>query len=334
MSRAFFLSFLFLAASATGAPGAEKGLFVSVLQKNPALSSKRSVEKLIATAKKENYKVLFVQVYRANQAWFPSRHAENKPGELAYLVRRAHEEGLQAHAWLNLLSLSANERAPLLQKYGPSILTRNTAPKKTLADYKIDNQYFLEPGDPRVSQALSDILTELITAYPKLDGIQLDYIRYPDVKPSYGHTELNLARYRKAGGKSSDEQDPTWRKWKRDQVTALARRLRDKARSVRPGIQFSTTGLMPYPRAREEAFQDWKEWTDTGLADFVTLMAYTDDMKQFQRYIVDAKNRLPGLAKTNIAVGAYKLKDRPEDFARQWALCEASGARSCVKLEL
>jgi uncharacterized lipoprotein YddW (UPF0748 family) len=111
------------------------------------------------------------------------------------------------------------------------------------------------------------------------------------------------------------------------------RKLKGTARAIHPGIQVSTTGLMPYVRAREEAFQDWREWVRTGLVDFVTLMCYSDDVKQFEKYLKDAQTQLPGLDKVNLAVAAYKLVKAPAVYRREWDLCEASPARSCAALD-
>ena len=338
------IGILLLSSNSAQSAAAHDSLFVSVLQDPPVLSDRVAIEALVARAKHDGYRTLFMQVYRANEAWFPSKNARNTSYErclksvgedpLALLIRLAHAEGIEVHAWMNLLSLSADDKAPILEKYGPSVLTRNTNAKKKMDDYRVDRQFFLEPGDPRVSRMLSDIISEVVTAYPALDGVQFDYIRYPDVAPAYGHTETNLEGFRQATGKSfPDEQDPDWRKWKRDRVTELVKKLRDTARAIHPGIQVSTTGLMPYARAREEAFQDWKEWADSGLVDFVTLMGYTDDMKQFEKYLKDAETQLPGLAKVNFAVAAYKLVKAPEMYSRQWDLCEASSSRSCVALD-
>ena len=42
----------------------------------------------------------------------------------------------------------------------------NWSRKKTLKDYKVDNQYFLEPGDPRVVETLATTVVEIVAAYP------------------------------------------------------------------------------------------------------------------------------------------------------------------------
>ncbi len=320
-----------------------RGLFISVIQDPPVLSSREAIKDLIDFAKKARVQVLFVQVYRANKAWFSSKAADTEPYEtclknlsedpFALLIREAHASGIEVHAWLNLLSLAANEDAPLLKKYGPQILTRNLKRKKTLADYKIDDQYFLEPGDPRVREALSAIVEEIVRGYPGLDGVQFDYIRYPDKNPAYGYTQANMRRFKKATDlQTIEEESLAWKNWKRAQVTGLLRLLVKKARTIRPSIQVSATGLVPYSRAYLEAFQDWRSWLKNGQVDFVTLMCYATDTSSFEKYLADAKNKMGDLEKINIAVGAYQLLDSPEIFKRQFEICEESEARACAVL--
>lgn len=320
-----------------------RGLFVSVIQDPPVLSSREEIKNLIIFARKTHVKELYVQTYRANKSWFHSTIADQEPYEtcfknlsedpFALLIKEAHASGIKVHAWMNLLSLSANEQAPLLKKYGTEILTRNLKKKRKLKDYKIDGQYFLEPGDLRVREALSVLVGEILTAYPDLDGIQFDYIRYPDMHPAYGYTKMNMERYKKATGRRTiEEQNESWKKWKRDQVTGLLERLVKKARAVRPNIQVSATGCMPYVRAYYEAFQDWPSWLKAGLVDFVTVMSYPPDILEFKKYLLEAKDKSLDFKKINVGIGAYKLLKSPGIFERQWELCEESKARACVVL--
>lgn len=344
MALWWFLSlFLFSHAPAEKVPPPPKALFISVIQEPPVLSSRAEIDEVVAFSKKAGVTTLFVQVYRANKAWFPSKVADDTPynaclksvGEdpFALLIQKAHAEGIEVHAWMNLMSLSANTDAPLLKKYGPEILTRNAKPKKSLEDYKIDNQYFLEPGDPRVRQTLVTAVGEIVRTYPGVDGVQFDYIRYPDSHPAYGWTRVNLSRFKHATGLvPSGEDSPAWRKWKRDQVTSTLVHLIKKARSIKPAIQVSTTGLIPFTRAREEAFQDWRAWLDGGIVDFVTLMCYAGDTQGFKRQVVSAHKKVSDWTKVNIAVGAYKLTAAPRTFRREFDFCEEAGPRACVVL--
>src|SRR5437870_5144480 len=83
----------------------QRALFVSVLQEPNVLSSRRAIRELVSFSKNAHVRTLFVQVYRSNQAWFPSSVADDRPyrecvrgaGEdpLSLLIMEAHGEGIQ-----------------------------------------------------------------------------------------------------------------------------------------------------------------------------------------------------------------------------------------------
>lgn len=330
-----------LAGIANGEEAGGRGLFVSVIQEPPVLSSRAEISKLVDFAKRARIKTLFVQIYRAGEAYFPSNVADSTPYEaclknlsedpFALLIRQAHREGIEVHAWLNMLSLGANKNAKLLKKYGTVILTRNLKKKQKLEDYRIDSQYFLEPGDLRVRDELSNMVGEILRAYPELDGIQFDYIRYPDKNPAYGYTEMNMRRFKEATGlETIEEKSEVWQEWKRKQVTELLELLVKKARSLCPDIRVSATGCMPYVRAYYEAFQDWPSWLRRGLVDFVTIMNYSPRPVEFKRWIAAAKTKTADFSKVNIGIGAYKLTRSPGTFRQVYRIGEKTGCGACV----
>ena len=309
-----------------------KILLVTQLREPSVLSGRGEIADLVAFSKKYRFDTLYVQIYRANQAWFPSNVGDSGPYEsclkgvgedpFGLLIKKAHGEGIKVYAWVNMLSLAVNSQAPLLKKYGPSILTRNLKKKKTLADYKIDDQYFLEPGDLRIRRELRSVVEEILTTYPNLDGVLFDYIRYPDEHPAYGYTNINTARFKKtAGVKAIDENSKLWKDWKRSQVTEFINELAETARHIRPDIELAATGCAPYVRAYHEAFQDWPSWLKMGTVDSITLMSYSDNAREFENDISEAKEKALDLKKINIAVGAYKLESSPEKFAELLGLC-------------
>lgn len=246
------------------------------------------------------------------------------------LIRLAHARGIRVHAWINLLSLGTNKDALILRKYGVSILTRNLKPKKSIEDYKIDDQYFLEPGDLWVRFELAGLVAEIVARYPGLDGIQFDYIRYPDKHPFYGYTKINVDRFKEATGREAvEEYSDVWNDWKRAQVTELLELLVRQVRKARTDIQVSTTACAPFVRAYKEAFQDWPSWLSSGLIDFVTLMSYSKDTDEFGTFVSEAMTKAE-VSKVNVAVGAYALQGKPELFRQQIRICESRGSRSCV----
>ena len=336
-----FLSIFICSVSAQCSQPPTRALFVSVIQNPPVLSSRKDIKGLIEFARQARIKVLFVQVYHSGQAWFPSRIVDDSwyrrcrssvlEDPLALLIKEAHAQGIQVHAWLNLMSLGQNTNASFLKKYGTGILTRNLNDKNGLEDYKIDSQYFLEPGDPRVRDDLARMLEELIDEYPKLDGVQFDYIRYPDVHPHYGYTKVNMERFKEASGlKTIDEASSAWQDWRRAQVTGVLTKLVKTVRARRPGMQISTTGCMPYARAYYEAYQEWPSWVASGLIDFVTIMDYSTVVKQFKGWITVLEEKTKDLSRVRIAVGAEKLVDSPEVFEEEFNACEQMDAYCTV----
>jgi uncharacterized lipoprotein YddW (UPF0748 family) len=314
---------------------------VSVIQDPLVLSSRSEISKLVLFAKQAGIRDLFVQIYYANKAWFPSKVGDPTPYEtllrdlgrdpFTLLISEAHASGIRVHAWLNTMSLNINANSPLLKKYGPSILTKDKNKKSSLEDYLIDGQYFLEPGDPRVRRELENLVEEVLKAYPELDGVQFDYIRYPDVHPVYGYAPANVARFREATGvRTIEEGSKLWQDWRRAQVTGSVELLVKKARQIRPKILVSVTGCMPYARAYYEAFQDWPAWLDSGLVDFVTVMNYSPDPETFEKWITVIKEKTRRFDKVNVAVGAYRLEKTPAVFAREMNICEKIAGGACV----
>lgn len=309
-----------------------RGLFVMAFQDPEVLASREEIARLIDFSRRSGIKDLFLQVYHANRAWFPSGLADRSPydrcleslGEdpLRLLISQAHLYGIRVHAWMNLLSLGSNKDSPMLKRYGPDILTVNRSPKRVVDDYKIDGQYFLEPGEPKVRDELVKIVDELVSGYPDLDGVQFDYIRYPDTRPAYGYSDTNIARFKGSTGcDKAEECSKAWKEWKRAQVTETLELVVAKARERHPGLRVSATGCMPYVRAHYEAFQDWPSWLRRGTVDFVTLMSYSPYPDEFERWITKAKGKVSDMGKIVVGIGAYKMKGSPGVLARELEIC-------------
>jgi uncharacterized lipoprotein YddW (UPF0748 family) len=86
---------------------------------------------------------------------------------------------------------------------------------------------------------------------------------------------------------------------------------------------------MPYARAYYEAFQDWPSWISKGLVNFVTIMNYSVDPKEFEKWSAVVKSKVNDLSKVKVAIGAYRMEHSPEVFKQEFESCEKTGA-SCV----
>lgn len=142
---------------------------------------------------------------------------------------------------------------------------------------------------------------------------------------------MNLSRFKAATGRETvDEGSTVWQGWKRAQVTELLKAVVRKVRQIRPDIVVSTTGCAPYVRAYHEAFQDWPSWLNDGTADFVTVMTYSADPKEYARLVEDALKRVKDPSRIRLTVGAYQLEHAPEDLRRELDICAGAGAGGCA----
>jgi len=293
-----------------------RGLWVLCEGSQRVLENPERIQALLDDARQLGTTDLFVQVYRGGRAWFDSSLADAAPyralvaatgrDTLAELVERAHAEGLRVHAWVNVFSLAGNTRATLLDDLGRDAVLVDRKGRSIL-DYPQldvpppDRRYYrmgtpavyLDPGAPGVRERLVAIFAELMQRYPALDGLHLDYIRYPDVLPfvpgsrfgvglDFGYGAKTRARFEAetglvAGPDAAPAVANRWDAWRRDQVTAMVSAARAAVLAASPTAQVSAAVWTYADRAYLALGQDWRGWLDAGLLDFAVPMAYTLD---------------------------------------------------------
>ena len=335
-----------------------KGVWVTVFSEKKAMYSREGVLTLIDSCKKTGINEIYLQLYRAGQAYYDSQISDRTKYEeivkeagdidtIDLLLREAKKNDIKVFAWINVLSLAQNKKAPILAKYGNGILTRDqylrTSIKTEEANesdkyYLRDDQLFLEPGDPRVTEYLTSIAGEIVDRYPLISGIHLDYVRYPHPVPfipgsrfnkyglTYGYGELNVKRFKEAAKSdplsAKDNNDDTsykWDDWKREQVTDLVEKISKHIKAKSNDLLVSCA-VMPSPeRAYTIGFQDWPLWLDKEIVDYVVLMNYTRDDRLAEATVKSALAH-NGKGKIFVGIGAFLLKNDPEIFLRQYAI--------------
>jgi uncharacterized lipoprotein YddW (UPF0748 family) len=341
-----------------------RGLWVLCEGSQRVLEHPERIPDLIADARWLGVSDLFVQVYRGGRAWYDSSHADATPyralheatggDPLAELITLAHENDLRVHAWVNVLSLARNRQAPILRDLGPGAVLVDRA-GRSLLDYPDldvpppDRRYYrmgtpavwLDPAAPGVAERLSLTFAELLARYPELDGLHLDYIRYPDVLPftpgsrfgvglDFGYGPATRARFRAETGLEAPFGDSiananAWDTWRRDQVTALVVALRFAARSIVSDIQLSAAVWSWADRAYLAQGQDWRRWLEDGLIELAVPMAYTLD-DRILRYLAESYARLPLGERVWVGLGTWLFARRPERALEQIRIVRAAGA--------
>jgi hypothetical protein len=334
--------------------GTQLGLFVNGAPHGRSLfRSKSTIDEMLDFASSLRADALFVHAYIDDRRFFeagPStdpeyRAACERAGTdlFGYLLDSARGRGMKVYAWVNCFSItkSAAARHPLLKAYGLSVLTRdqNGRPYDGVSGtepadeyYMRDNLMWLEPGDPRVRTYLRGIFTDLLSEYTNLEGLQLDFVRYPVDPPfvpggrylhwgySPGYGTESVARFRKMFGfvpsesEIGMEKSPgwngankalSWDRWRRGQVTSFVREV--KRLSGRKPLCASVFAYAD--RVYFSGFQDWRLWLEDGLLDFAIPMNYTIDTELAHHLARQQEGSFPG--KIWPALGAYVMKKDP-----------------------
>lgn len=321
------------------------GVWITVFSPEKILNSTDNVDRLIETCKRIGINDIYLQVYRADKAYYDSDLTDSTPyknilsesGEdtLKYLIKKAKTENIDIHAWLNILSIATNENANILTKVGKGALTLDqhgrtsiTSKKKDRLDkyYIRENQIFLEPGNEHVRDYITAIAGEIVEKYPGLSGIHLDYIRYPRIVPfvpgarfdshgiSYGYTYKNMKAFKQSSGIHPKKMDGSraafqkWDDWRRAQLTALVGQISNEVKKISPTIKISCTVIASVQMSYLTTFQDWTTWLKKDLIDYVVAMNYTDDLHYFK---ITSSTLLSAEDNNSvyIGVGAYLLKE-------------------------
>jgi uncharacterized lipoprotein YddW (UPF0748 family) len=167
------------------------------------------------------------------------------------------------------------------------------------------------------------VIDDLVRRYP-VDGVHLDYVRYPREDFDYGAASLSefreslVAELAPADRERLDARvarEPTvypdtfparWAAFRRSRLTSLVMRIGTAARAVRPGLVLSAAVAPDAAEASVARLQDWSLWAQNGLVDAVCPMAYTADTAQFARQVADA-TRAAGPGAVWAGIGAFKL---------------------------
>lgn len=158
--------------------------------------------------------------------------------------------------------------------------------------------------DPSWEQARAfqcEVVKELAEKYD-IDGIQIDYIRYPlpiyyqpynyedfgyqspaseAFKAEYGVDPANLS--------INDVRWADWCAYRRDVITAYARQLSEAIKSVDESLNVSYTCFADYNDRQLYVYQDVEKWAEEGFADAIYPMIYGDNTEYQSRYAAETQ---------------------------------------------
>lgn len=204
---------------------------------------------------------------------------------LAFAIEECHRRGMEFHAWVVSMPLGTNKHVKTL---GSASVTR----KRPAICKQYQGEWFLDPGNPGTKEYLYSLVKEIITRYD-VDGVHLDYIRYPDHPAGFP----DQATYRKYG------KGQTLATWRRNNVTSIVRHIYQGVKSLKPWVKVSSSPIGKFKdTSRYSSFgwngfnavyQDAQGWLREGIQDMLFPMMYFRD-NQFFPFALDWQEKCYG----------------------------------------
>jgi uncharacterized lipoprotein YddW (UPF0748 family) len=321
-----------------------------------SLTSPASIAALVATAHNEGFNTLLVQVRGRADAYYAS-DLEPRPADLARqpasfdplatVLSAAHASGIRVHGWISLNLVSSAAELPaapdhLVYRHPDWIMVPRAIAQAVARldpanpgyvgkiarwsraqDDKVEGLY-ASPVLPEAAAYTERVVADLARRYP-LDGIHLDYARYPNQQFDYSrfaiaefHAEMR-PRLAADVRHALDEAEPAdlfaypdrfpsdWREFRRARLTALVARIRLAVRAARPEALVTAAVFPDAQEAFDERLQDWRGWLSGRLVDAVAPMAYTQETSRFVEQIAAARDVAGSGGSIWAGIGAYRL---------------------------
>ena len=232
----------------------------------------------------------------------PGRQPDYDPLRMA--VDECHRRGMECHAWVVAFPICKVAVAKQLGK-------RALPSRRPELCQKCGDQWMMDPGVPGTADYLADICAEIAQNYA-VDGIHLDYIRYPEPGIPFNDNRT-YQRYGLGRNKAA---------WRTDNVNRCVKAIHDAVKAVRPWIKISCSPVGKYAdlsryssfgwNARDAVHQDAQRWLREGWMDMLLPMMYFDGIHYYP-FLADWKEHdagrpvVPGL-------GIYFLNPREKDW--------------------
>ena len=230
---------------------------------------KRDFIGLLDYYKDLNFNAVIVQIRTAGDSFYPSNYAPwskyltGKQGKapatsenpLTWMIKEAHDRGLEFHAWLNPYRATMDLKTEELSPEHDFNQNRNWM-------LKYGTKWYYDPGLPEVKEHLLKIIKEVVDNYD-IDAIHFDDYFYPYREGKLEFPDkASYDKYKKSGQSRDD--------WRRQNVNELIFALNQTIKSSKPWVQF---GISPFGVWRNQNKDPKGSPTQAGQTNYDDLFA-------------------------------------------------------------
>ena len=270
----------------------------------PTETSAEQISATLDKIKDNGFNSVFLETYYHGKTIYPS-DVMNKYGftvqnenfigfdPLAVWVSEAHKRNIKLHTWFQSFyvgntppSYDSSSILSVHPEWGNKTKQYATSygATKSVSEH---NGYFLDPANDSVQAFLEELVNEIISKY-KPDGVNLDYIRYPQSNPrselnSWGFSEYARNEFQELYGIDPCElslSDVNWYDWnayRRSKITQFVQKIGKLGRANK--VYISAVIFPDIASALATKQQDWRTWSFQNYIDGFTPLFLTYDSK-------------------------------------------------------
>ena len=280
------------------------------------VKQKQELTALLDQLKKANINTILLQTRIRGTVIYPSAYepwdgcVSGNPGmspgydPLAFAIEECHKRGMEIHAWVVTIPVGrpTGTGYKALKKKHPELLM------------KVGDEMFMRPEKAATATYIANICREIAKNYD-IDGIHLDYIRYPE------NLKLNISRQQA-----------------RANISNIVKSIHDAVKAEKPWLKMSCSpigkrnDLNRYRsrgwNAEEKGCQDVEKWMKEGWMDQIYPMMYFRG-DNFFPFAADWKERSHGKT-VSAGLGIYFMSPREanwpiDDITREMNVCRQMG---------
>lgn len=192
---------------------------------------------------------------------------------LSFMIKAAHERGMEFHAWLNPFRGVSHTRFSSVSK-------DHISKRKPEWFFRHKNTLYFNPGIPAVRTYLTNIVQDIVQKYD-VDGVHFDDYFYP--YRNAGEIVNDWQSYREYGQNYDRISD-----WRRANIDAFIHQVSNSIQTTKPHVKFGISPIGIWRNKKDDprgsnttsfssydmVYADVRKWLEKGWLDYVAPQLY------------------------------------------------------------
>lgn len=222
----------------------------------------------------------------------------NMPGkdwDIKKQIDYAHKKGIKVSAYVGIYHMGAHLPR---WKSKPHLYMQKKGDRKP--NFQALSYFF-----PEVRQWKAKHIAKQIAKHD-LDGLMLDYIRYPN--NLCGYEPKMTEAFKRESGKDPDHiapDDIDWLNFRAKYITMFITELKTELDALEKPIIVSAFVGADWHEDLRTVIRNWNDWVTAGLIDMICIGLYSRDFEAFYNSIRQAKQNIPKNIRVSIVLACW-----------------------------